>query len=146
MGKEEIRYQLEQARSALNSYRTQLTALEDKLSTIETFSAECSSRISAFESSMAKRKSRLLNFESLLDCVKAAARYSQKMSDMLTGAEYTATVSSIDQLQGSISTQRKSIVADIEYAEEQIAILEAKVADLQYEYDTYPEEAVENGG
>ena len=89
---------------------------------------------------MTKRKSRLLNFDSLLANVKSAARYKQKMDELLTGTEYSSTVSSIDQLQNSIETEKRKIRNSIQDTEEQIAILELKVSRLQWEYNNYPEE------
>lgn len=144
MEKTEILSELNSARSQLETYRAKLRTLEEKLAAVDAFSAQCASRIRSFEESMGRRKSRLLSFESLLSRVKAAAKYKDKMSNMLNGSEYNATVASIDHLQTSISSERRKVIEDIRYVEDQIAYYESRVESLQYQYDTYPEEVDES--
>lgn len=145
MGKAELLSELNYAKRQLSSYKSKLSTLKDKLSTAETFSAECASRISSFEESMSKRKSRLLSFDVLISSVKAAAKYKEKMNNMLNGSEYSATVASIDQLQASISSEKRKIVEDIQYVEGQISYYESRVGTLQYQYNNYPEEVDDSG-
>ena len=145
MSKADLLTELNNAKSQLRSYRTKLSTLKDKLSTIDTFSKECTSRIQSFEGSMSRRRKRLLSFDSLISSVKAAAKYKEKMSTMLTGTEFTNTTNSIDQLQSSISTERRKIIGDIQYVEDQISYWESRVSTLQYEYNNYPEEVEESG-
>lgn len=140
MSKADLLTELNNAKSQLRSYRTKLSTLKDKFSTIDTFSKECTSRIKSFEGSMARRRKRLLSFDSLVSSVKAAAKYKEKMSNMLSGTDYTNTTNSIDQLQSSISTERRKVIGDIQYVEDQISYWESRVSQLQYDYDNYPEE------
>ncbi len=140
MSKADLLTELNNAKSQLRSYRTKLSTLKDKLSTIDTFSKECTSRIQSFEGSMSRRRKRLLSFDSLISGVKAAAKYKEKMSTMLSGTEYTNTTNSIDQLQSSISTERRKIIGDIQYVEDQISYWESQASQLQYDYDNYSEE------
>lgn len=144
MGKTELLYELNYAKCQLDSFRTKLNTLKDKLSTVEMFSAQCASRIGSFEESMERRKTRLLRVDSLLASVKAAMKYREKMNDMLNGFEYTNTIAAIDQLQYSISLERRKIIENIQYVEDQISYYKSRVATLQYEYDNYSEE-VEDG-
>lgn len=143
MEKTELLSELNYAKHQLSSYKSKLSTLKDKLSTAETFSAECASHISSFEESISKRKSRLLSFDTLISGVKSASKYKEKMNNMLSGAEYNTTVASISHLQTSVSSEKRKIIEDIQYVEEQISYWSSRASILQYEYDNYQEE-VEN--
>ncbi|MEE0930135.1 MAG: hypothetical protein UIM53_03975 [Acutalibacteraceae bacterium] len=108
------------------------------------FQKKCTTHINSFDKSINRRKNRLLSFDEFLATVKSASRYKQKMNDMLSGSEYSATVSDIDQLQVSISTEKRKISNNIQDLEDEITALEVKVDNLQYKYDTYPEEVRTN--
>ncbi|MEG2052326.1 MAG: hypothetical protein RR012_08530 [Oscillospiraceae bacterium] len=129
----------------LSSFKKKLKALEEQLDSLQEFAIQCSSHIGSFESSMAKRKNKLNVFDGFLDKVKSAVRYKQKMSDMLSGSEYSATVACIDQLQNSVASEKSKTINDIRYIEQRISELESRVSNLQYQYDTYPEEVQPNG-
>lgn len=144
MSKADVLLTLNRNRQQLESYRSKLKTLEEKYKTLYEFSNKCVSCINSFDASMLKRKRRLLSFDSLLKRVKSAVQYSEKVSELLNGYDYSETVSAIEQLQSSISAEKRKVNSDIQYVEEQIQSLEIKVADLQYEYDTYPEEVEEN--
>lgn len=140
MSKNDILWSLNYNKKQLASCRNQLRVLEEQYVVLDDFSRKCTTHINSFDESINRRKNRLLTFDEFLTTVKSASRYKQKMDDMLSGSEYSATVSAIDQLQVSISTEKRKISNDIQDLEDEIATLEVKVDNLQYQYDTYPEE------
>lgn len=140
MAKSDILSSLNYNKNQLSTYKEDLNELKEKMCALQEFSKKCDLHVNSFDSSMVKRKKRLSVFDCLTDRVKTAARYKQKMSDMLNGSEYSSTVASIDSLQNSIAAEKRNVSNDIQYTEEQIALLEVRIAELQYEYDNYPEE------
>lgn len=139
MQKSEILYALNYNKNRLFSYKAELKVLEEQYDVIQEFSTRCSLHIKSFGSSMANRKRRLSSFDSIVDRNKSAAQYKQKMSALLSGEEYSATISSIDQLQNSIAAKKRELENDMQEVERQISILESRVASLQYEYNNYVE-------
>lgn len=140
MGRNEILSNLNYAKFQLSSYKKEKETLEEKYKTLEEFALQCTPRINSFRESMSKRKQRLAVFDSFLSNVKIAVQYKQKMGDMLMGTEYAKAVSNIDQLQNTISLEKRKLVKNIQYLENEISVLETKVSRLQYEYNTYTEE------
>lgn len=145
MTKEILQTELNNAKTQLDSNKKKLNTLNEKLSAIDMFKKELSTKAQSFQDSISRRKNRLLKLNPLISSVKSAAKYSAKMSDMLKGKEYTKTKNSIDQVQTSVSTERKKIVADIKYVEKEISYWESQVGSLQSDYDNYPEEVENNG-
>lgn len=80
----------------------------------------------------------MTKFDGLINRVKIAARYKVKMNELLTGADYSIVVSSIDNLENSVASEKAKVRKDIQCMEEQIIALEEKVTKLQY--DNYSEE------
>lgn len=144
MSKSDVLAALNHKKNQLADRRKELRNLEEKYTALEEFSSQCTSRIGAFDDSMARRKRKLLSFDSILGSVRSAAKYRQRMSDMLNGADYSTTVSYIDQLQNSIATEKRNTCNSIQNVEGQISSLEARVSSLQYEYNNYPEEDEED--
>ena len=145
MGKSDILSSLVYNKTKLAECRNTLKRLEEQYNVLDEFSGKCSSCINSFDLSMQKRKKKILGVDGFLGMVKSAVKYRQKMNDLLYGAEYNDTVASIDQLQNSIASERSKVRSNIRHVEEEIARLEAKIAKLQYEYDTYPEEVEISG-
>lgn len=131
-------------KSRLSSYRSELKDFEEQYDALQEFSDQCSLHIRSFDSSIVNRKRRLSNFDSIIDRVKSAAQYKQVMGDMLSGAEHSTTVASIDQLQSSIAAKKREIENNMQYVEQQISVLESKIASLQYEYNNYIEDEEKN--
>lgn len=121
-----------------------LQELESKLDALIDFSNQCNLHVRTFESSMDKRKHRLFSLDNLACTVRSAFRYQAKMSDLLTGSTYQATVASIDELGASISQQKRKINQDIVDQKSYIYSLRARLSELQYEYNHYQEEVRTN--
>lgn len=145
MGKQEILDELNRKKQKLTDRKAYLKELEEKLETLENFSAQCADRIKAFENSMSRRKTKLLSLGDILSRVKSALHYNDKMGQLLNGREYEKTVESISSLQTSVSAKKRDIIRDIQETEKQIDQLNRDIRQLQYAYNTYPEE-VENDG
>lgn len=138
--KNAILVELNSTKTQLQNCRNRLKQLENKYDVLVQFGTEYNAHVRSFEESMSKRRSRLLGVESILSKVKSALRYKEKMGDMLYGTEYTNAVASIESMQTSLSSEKRKTTNDISYVESQIQALEAKVANLQDQYDTYVEE------
>lgn len=145
MTKEDIYTQLDYNRGQLSYYERRLRELKDKREALESFSRQCESRIISFENSISRRKKRVASFGGLTSTVKIAAQYAKKMNDMLTGRDFTNAISSISELQFSVSRQRRDTANEIIDVEDKITYFGNKVSDFQYQYDTYSEGEVTNG-
>jgi len=135
--KNAILVELNNAKTQLQNFRDRLKQLENKYDILVQFGTEYNNHVRSFEESMSRRRNRLSGFDSILSKVKSALRYKEKMSDMLYGAEYSNAVAAIDNMQTSLSTEKRTVTNDISYVEGQIRTLEAKVTNLQYQYDNY---------
>ncbi len=138
--KNAILVELNSAKAQLQNCRDKLKQLENKYDILVQFGTEYNAHVRSFEESMSRRRNRLSGFDSILSKVKSALCYKEKMSDMLYGTEYTNAVTAIDNMQTSLSAEKRTVSNDISYVEGQIRTLEAKVTDLQYQYDNYVEE------
>lgn len=145
MTKEELLLSINNLKSEVDQSNKALHELEEKMETLIDFSNGCNSHIRSFEASMARRKQKLFQLNDLLNTVRSALRYKTKMNELLTGSAYTTTVSSIDELQNSISAQKRKIEQDIIDQKNYITSLEAKLQQMQYEYNNFPEEVSTDG-
>ena len=91
MTKPELLEEINRVKDQIWKKKSELSEEEKNFVALEEFSKQCTSRINAFESSMSRRKKKLFDLDGMLNTVKMAARYKQKMTDMLTGKEYQNT-------------------------------------------------------
>ena len=140
MSKQDILEQINNCRTKLSNNQTELKKLEEKLCTLNSFSEQCNIYSNKFDQSMEKKRYRLSDISDILGRVKAAAVYSEKANQMLTGYEYSVTSSHIEELKSTISSERRKIENDIDEIKYQINILQNQIDSLVYEYNHYPEE------
>ena len=145
MTKPELLDEINRIKEQIRTKKNQLTKEEQTLTDIEDFQGRSNSRINSFSSSITKRRKKLINFDGFLSTVKIAARYKQKMNDMLSGYEYQNAVNQIDSLQNSISTEKTRVKNRIISLKDDISYLQRKLQQLQYDYNNYPEEVEANG-
>lgn len=144
MGKEELLADLNRKKEQLREAKKRLQNLEDQYEALEEFTAQCNSRIQAFDDSMLRRKNKLLRLDGILNKAKSAKRYRDRMNELLVGTDFKNASSSISNLETSTSNKKRSIRNDITNTEAEIDHLKQVVENLQYSYDTYPEEVKEN--
>jgi len=145
MGKHEIKAEIAHCESMLNSSRKELANLEEQVTALQEVADNCNSRIAAFSSSIERRRKKLLNFDSMLETMKSAKRYKNKMTDMLYNQEYSNTTSSIDKIENAIKDARTKLLNKINDVENQIYSLERRIDHLRAEYERcLREEAMRN--
>lgn len=145
MTKQELLNEINRIKEQIRVKKNQLSKDEQTLIDIEDFQSRSNSCITSFSSSIAKRRKKLIDLDGFLGTVRIAARYKQKMNDMLSGYEYRAAVNQIDGLQNSISSEKVKIKNSIVSLKDDISYLQGKLQQLQYDYNNYPEEVVANG-
>lgn len=145
MTRDELYRQIQSVRSQIRTAESDLRTAENKLETLLEFAAKANAKAEAFMESVQRRKRKLSGIDGLLSRMKAAMTYRQKMNDMLTGSDYTRTKNSVDSLLDQVSRQKSQLNQRIRDLDEHLDWLRRRLSQLQYEYDTYPEEEAEDG-
>lgn len=141
MSKEAIARQIVIVKRQINNKNCELKELEEKLDVLMEFSERCNRKADSFQRSVQKRKRRLSSIGSLVERIKAAAKYNEQMSDLLNGSEYQRSKNSIDELMDKISNEKRKLMQKISATESEITNLRYRLRRLQYQYNTYKEEA-----
>ena len=146
MDKEYIRRQIQTLKQQLNSALNERKQMEEQWDALLDFTAKCEERADAFAESIRRRKRKLSGLDALFSRMKAAAAYSQKMTDMLTGESYQKTKRSIDELMDELSSKKNRLRRDLEDIEREIRRLRNRIDDLEDQYDQCLREEKENDG
>lgn len=145
MTRDELYRQIQSVKTQISTAERDLKTAENNLSTLLEFASKSNAKAEAFLESVQRRKTRLSGIDGLLSRMKAAMTYRQKMNDMLTGTAYTKAKNSIDTLLDNVSRKKSELNQRIRDLDDHIAWLRSRLYQLQYEYDTYPEEETEDG-
>lgn len=140
MLKPELLDEINKIQDQIRIKNSELSEERKNLEALEEFSVQSNSRILSFENSMSRRKNKLNGLDSMLNTVKIAAGYKRKMSDMLNGKEYQRTVNQIDNLMNALTVQKAKTQNSIIRLEDEISDLQAKLQQLQYDYNNFQEE------
>lgn len=140
MLKPELLDEINKIQDQIRIKNSELSEERKNLEALEEFSVQSNSRILSFENSMSRRKNKLNGLDSMLNTVKIAAGYKRKMSDMLNGKEYQRTVNQIDNLMNALTVQKTKTQNSIIRLEDEISDLQAKLQQLQYDYNNFQEE------
>lgn len=140
MGKNDIFKSLNYAKKQLETFENQKKDLEKKYDVICEFSIKCTSKTNSFRDSIGRRKQRLSKLDGLIQKVKTAEGYKNKMQDMLTGSDYIQVANAITELHNVISTEKRKLIENMQYVDGRIAYYKNQVDNLKYKYNTYKED------
>lgn len=143
--KEELRWQIQSVKDQISQANQELKDLEEKLEVLLEFKGKCSSKVESFWASVQRRKNKLNGISGIVDRMKSAKKYWQTMNGMLTGTDYTSTESSINTLMETLDGQKDEVNRKITETENKIDRLSNRLQNLQYQYDNWKEETVEDG-
>lgn len=146
MTKEELYYQIQSVRAEISTAKSELKKHEGNLDALEEFEKKCNGKAEDFINSIRSRKNKLSGIASLLDRMKSAMKYHQKMHEALTGVDYNDAKNSIDSLMSTIGELKRNLTQTILDTEDKIEQLNNRLNSLLYEYNHYPEEEEENNG
>lgn len=145
MTKDELYREIQRVRDQIAEARKERNKLEEKWEVLLEFAAKCNERAERFMESVQRRKNKLSGIDQLLNRMKAAMKYRNKMNDLLTGRDYTDAKGSIDELMENLDRQKWQVKQALEDVENKIHRLQNRLNQLQYEYNNYPEEEANDG-
>ncbi len=140
MDKNDIYKSLNYAKKQLEKFENEKKDLEKKYDTICEFSIKCTSKTNSLRDSIGRRKQRLSKLDGLIQKVKTAEKYKNKMQNMLTGSDYIQVANAITELHNVISTEKRNLIQNIRYVEARIVYYKNQVGNLTYQYNTYKED------
>lgn len=140
MTKNEIQNNIQNVNNQLAALNSEKNILEQKQQLLYDFSLKCNSKADAFSNSIARRKNKLSSIESIADRVKLAFSYHDKMNDLLTGSPYNKAYNSIVDILNTTIDLKTQVERELQDVINQIQSLNNQLSNLQYLYNTYPEE------
>ena len=145
MTKDELYREIQRVRTQISSQQKQQDQLEEKWDVLLEFMAKANKKAEEFLESVQRRKNKLSGIDQLLGRMKAAAKYRERMNEMLYGRDYTDAKNSIDTLLDNLNRQKRQIRQQLEDVEQELKRLKKRLNQLQYEYNNYPEEEENDG-
>lgn len=140
MSKEELYRQIQTVKSQIQTAVKEQKTLEEALDVLQEFSSKCDAKAESFMGSIQRRKGKLTSLSALINQMKAAYAYYQKMQEVLSGADYSGAKQSIDTLLETVSGEKRTLRQKIQNLDDKIADLRYRQKQLQYQYDNYEED------